>query len=117
MANIKKYDGGIIVITLFGELDNHEANRIRTQVGTAIFSGDIRTIIWDLSKLQFMDSSGIGLILGRMRELAPYQGETIILNPSPTMEKIFTFSGLEKQLHFNHLQDMMEQLGGVVHEK
>ncbi|HLR11787.1 MAG TPA: anti-sigma factor antagonist [Sporosarcina sp.] len=117
MANIEKFEGGIITITLFGELDNHEANRIRTQVGAAIFAGDVRTIIWDLSHLQFMDSSGIGLILGRMRELGPYNGETFILNPSPTMEKIFTFSGLEKNIRFSSVQDMMRQLGGVVHEK
>lgn len=117
MTTIEKADAGIIVITLSGELDNHEANGIRTQVGAAIFAGDIRTLIWDLSNLQFMDSSGIGLILGRMRELSPYNGETIILNPSPTMEKIFTFSGLEKNIRFGSAKDLMMQLGGVVHEK
>ena len=43
-----------------------------------------------------MDSAGIGLILGRMRDLAPTEGETLILNPSSTMEKIFNFSGLDQ---------------------
>ena len=52
-----------------------------------------------------MDSAGIGLILGRMRDLAPTEGETLILNPSSTMEKIFNFSGLGTEyqaLHGRH---------------
>lgn len=56
--------------------------------------GNLSTIIWNLERLNFMDSSGIGLILGRMQELSAVNGQTIILNPSNTMKKIFQFSGL-----------------------
>src|SRR4051812_34766024 len=94
MADIEITDNGILIATLHGELDNHEANRIRAHISSSIFTGQIRAIIWNLEGLGFMDSAGIGLILGRMRDLAPVDGETIILNPSKTMEKIFNFSGL-----------------------
>ena len=94
MADIEIIDNGILIATLHGELDNHEANRIRSHISSSIYSGQVRAIIWNLSGLGFMDSAGIGLILGRMRDLAPLEGETLILNPSTTMEKIFTFSGL-----------------------
>ncbi|MFD1206434.1 MULTISPECIES: anti-sigma factor antagonist [Sporosarcina] len=116
MADIKQIDG-IIVITLAGELDNHEANRIRTMISSSIFSGQVNAVIWDLGRLGFMDSAGVGLILGRMRDLAPYNGETIILNPSPTMEKIFQFSGLDSNIRHGSVESAIGEIGGVLHEK
>ena len=117
MANIEIAGNGVLIATLQGELDNHEANRIRTDISSAIFTGQIRAIIWDLSKLGFMDSAGIGLILGRMRDLAPIEGETLILNPSATMEKIFNYSGLGPNLRFGTIDVAIGEIGGVVHEQ
>lgn len=117
MATINHLEGGIVVITLAGELDNHEANQIRASVSNAIFKGETRAIIWDLKNLSFMDSAGIGLILGRMRDLAPTKGETLILNPSPTMEKIFQFSGLGPSLRKCSVDEAIDEIGGVVHEQ
>ena len=91
---INMHTNDIVVIRLFGELDHHEAERIRTDISRTILQGNLQTIIWNLERLNFMDSSGIGLILGRMRELTAVNGQTIILNPSNTMKKIFQFSGL-----------------------
>jgi len=108
---------GIIVVTLRGELGNHEANRIRTQISSEIFGGTAHAIIWDLTHLSFMDSSGIGLVLGRMRDLAPQQGETLILNPSPTMEKIFQFSGLGSVVRRGSIENAIGEIGGVYHEQ
>ena len=94
MAKIEIIENGILIATLRGELDNHKANQIRSDISSSIFTGQVRAVIWDLEGLGFMDSAGIGLILGRMRDLSPIGGETLILNPSPTMNKIFGFSGL-----------------------
>ena len=71
MADIEIIGNGILIATLRGELDNHGANRIRTHISSSIFTGQVRAIIWDLTDLGFMDSAGIGLILGRMRDLVP----------------------------------------------
>lgn len=117
MANVDMTADGILVVTLFGELDNHEANGIRAQVSSAIYAGRVQAIIWDLEKLGFMDSAGIGLILGRMRDLAPFGGETLILNPSSTMEKIFSFSGLKQNVRRSTVEEAMREIGGVLHEK
>lgn len=83
-----------VVIRLFGELDHHAVEQIRAKISAAIFQGTVTTIIWNLEGLSFMDSSGVGLVLGRMRELEAVAGRTILLNPSPTMRKVFQFSGL-----------------------
>lgn len=117
MASIEVTENGILVVTLYGELDNHEANGIRTKLSTAIFAGQVQVIIWDLEHLDFMDSAGIGLVLGRMRDLTPFGGETLILNPSTTMEKIFSFSGLERNIRHGTVAEAMREIGGVLHEK
>lgn len=116
MADIKQIDS-IVVVTLAGELDNLEANRIRSTITSSIFNGKVKGIVWDLSRLGFMDSAGIGLILGRMRDLAPFNGETLILNPSPTMEKIFNFSGLGSNIRHGSVDSVIGEIGGVLHEK
>lgn len=116
MADIIQIEG-IVVVKLLGELDNLEANKIRSTISSAIFTGTIRGVIWDLSNLGFMDSAGIGLILGRMRDLAPYKGETFILNPSATMEKIFNFSGLGSNIRHGSVDNVLGEIGGVLHEK
>lgn len=117
MANLEITDNGILIATLYGELDNYEANRIRTHISSSIFSGQVKAVIWNLDGLGFMDSAGIGLILGRMRDLAPIHGETLILNPSVTMEKIFNFSGLGTNIRHCAVEAAIEEIGGVLHEQ
>ena len=116
MAKIEIIDNGILIATLRGELDNHKANQIRSDISSSIFSGQVRAVIWDLEGLGFMDSAGIGLILGRMRDLSPIGGETLILNPSPTMNKIFGFSGLGENIRHCTIEEAIGEIGGVVHE-
>ncbi len=117
MADIEILDNGILIATLRGELDNHQANQVRTHISTSIFTGQVRAIIWNLEGLGFMDSAGIGLILGRMRDLVPSNGDTLILNPSPTMEKIFNFSGLGSNIRHCTVETAIGEIGGVLHEQ
>jgi stage II sporulation protein AA (anti-sigma F factor antagonist) len=112
--DITLHPNEVLVIKLFGELDHHETEKIRTQISKAIFQGNVRWLIWNLEHLQFMDSSGIGLVLGRMRELRAVDGQTIILNPSNTMQKIFKFSGLGNLMMFGSEQDAILQARGIV---
>ena len=117
MADIEIRDNGILIVALRGELDNHQANQIRTYISSSIYTGQVRAIIWNLEGLGFMDSAGIGLILGRMRDLAPSNGETFILNPSATMEKIFNFSGLGPNIRHCTVDMAIGEIGGVLHEQ
>ena len=104
----------VLVVRLFGELDHHETEKIRVQISKAIFQGNVRFLIWNLENLHFMDSAGIGLILGRMRELRAVNGQTIILNPSNTMQKIFQFSGLADYIVQGSEQQAILQVRGIV---
>lgn len=98
--NVTMYPNQLLIVQLYGELDHHETEKIRGDISKAILQGDVRLLVWNLEHLQFMDSAGIGLVLGRMRELRAVDGQTMLLNPSPTMQKIFQFSGLSKFICF-----------------
>lgn len=103
-----------VVIRLFGELDHHAVEQIRAKISTAIFQGTVTTIIWNLEGLSFMDSSGVGLVLGRMRELEAVAGRTILLNPSPTMRKVFQFSGLGPWMMDATEEEAIDRVRGIV---
>ncbi|MET3576457.1 anti-sigma factor antagonist [Bhargavaea ullalensis] len=114
---IEMLDEGIVSVRPMGELDHHSADEIRRTVSHLIYGGSISGIIWDLGNLQFMDSAGIGLILGRMRDLRAVEGGTVILNPSPTMRKMFEMSGLGDHLLDGLPTDAIDRLGGILHGK
>lgn len=103
-----------VAIRLFGELDHHAVEQIRAKISTAIFQGTVTTIIWNLEGLSFMDSSGVGLVLGRMRELEAVAGRTILLNPSPTMRKVFQFSGLGPWMMEATEEEAIDRVRGIV---
>lgn len=108
------YPDQILVVKLFGELDHHEAEKIRANISQTILSGQVRLVIWNMEYLHFMDSAGIGLILGRMRELRAVNGQTIILNPSKTMMKMFQFAGLHSFIRLATEQEAILQARGIV---
>ncbi|SDM99497.1 anti-anti-sigma regulatory factor, SpoIIAA [Psychrobacillus sp. OK028] len=112
---VEKVGDEIIIIRLKGELDHHSTNDIRNEIVPMIKNGSIKVLVWNLKDLHFMDSSGIGLILGRMRELAPIDGQTIIVNPSPTMRKIFQFAGLSPYIYSESEIEIISKLGGIVY--
>lgn len=56
------YPQDVGVIRLYGELDHHETEKVRNQLSAVILQGQVRTLIWNLEHLKFMDSSGIGLV-------------------------------------------------------
>lgn len=111
---IKRLEKDVAVVRLFGELDHHATEKIRSHISMEILSGQLKLLIWNLDCLQFMDSAGIGLVLGRMRELETVNGQTIILNPSATMKKIFKFSGLASFIFEGKEQDAIQHARGIV---
>ena len=83
-----------LYVVLCGELDEHSATHTRIQLDEA-FSGDnFNQIIIDLSELEFMDSTGIGVLIGRYKRMKDKNIPIFICNPSNTAEKIFKMTGL-----------------------
>jgi len=57
-----------------------------------------RTLAIDMSAVDFMDSSGLGLIMGRFSLMQTLGGETVILDPSPATERIMGLAGMERMI-------------------
>ena len=85
-----------LTIFLPGELDHHSAEEIKREADRLIERGHIRYVIFDFAGTEFCDSSGIGVIIGRCRNLGYQGGEVFARNLNERVRKIFFVSGLQK---------------------
>ena len=81
-------------VTIDGDIDHHSAKYIREQIDTAIFYCRPSEVVMDLSKVSFMDSSGLGLILGRFTRIREIGGHLKLLDPTPQTVKILELAGV-----------------------
>ena len=95
-----------------GELDHHTAETLRKQVSDHLEQIDIRHIVMNLADLSFMDSSGLGVVLGRYKEIKQLGGEMIVCAISPAVKRLFDMSGLFKIIRLEQSeQRALETLG------
>ncbi len=85
-----------LTASLSGELDHHGAGEVRESLDAAILRGRCRRLIIDFSALTFMDSSGIGLVMGRYRLMTSLGGTLTVRGTSPRLEAVMRLAGLEK---------------------
>ena len=85
-----------LIARLIGELDHHGASTVRERIDTAVLQQRCRRLTLDFSGLTFMDSSGIGLIMGRYRLMQTLGGELTIQGASTRLESVIRLAGLEK---------------------
>lgn len=79
---------------LCGELDHHSAEQARNMLDTMLHDITIRDLTLDLSGVTFMDSAGLGVILGRYRILSLRGGKLTVCGMSSAIDRIFRMSGL-----------------------
>lgn len=85
-----------LIIKLNGELDHHNALIIREEADKLIDRKNIKHIIFDFSSTSFMDSAGIGVIMGRYRKVIFIGGKIAVVNVNMAVDRIFRLSGLYK---------------------
>ncbi|MBE6618701.1 MAG: STAS domain-containing protein [Ruminococcaceae bacterium] len=83
-------------IEIEGDVDHHTAKFIRSEIDKAIFYYRPKVALLNVGKVDFMDSSGLGLILGRYTNVKEVGGVLKILNPSKDTEKILSLAGIER---------------------
>lgn len=88
------FEGSTLIFRLVGELDEHSAEFVRRKLDAALTSRDYSAVVLDLSRLSFMDSTGIGVIIGRYKLIRKQNKSVYVKNPSPTVDKIFKMSGM-----------------------
>lgn len=83
-----------LYISLIGELDDCASNYARTIIDDILRKYTYQNVIFDMERLNFMDSTGIGVLIGRYKYLKNKNVNTYISNPNVTIEKIFRMSGI-----------------------
>ena len=89
-----KQDGKTLTALLSGEIDHHWAAILREKIDERAAAAAPAILILDFSAVTFMDSSGIGLILGRVRLLQFWKGHVVLCGLSPNLGKMVELSGI-----------------------
>ena len=95
------FEDGVLVASLEGELDHHGAVAVRTLIDAEILQKKPQRTVLELASLDFMDSSGIGLIMGRYSLMQRIGGEFAVRNPNERVLKIFKLAGLERMVRID----------------
>ncbi|NLM74953.1 MAG: STAS domain-containing protein [Clostridiaceae bacterium] len=91
-------EGNTLIVYLDGEIDHHTSMMIRERIDSRFLMEPVKNILLDFSKVTFMDSAGIGLILGRKSKAASVGGDLKIRNPRPEIRKILKLSKIDSMI-------------------
>lgn len=91
-------DGKRITAALYGDIDQHTARELRSELDEVIARSRPEVLILDMENVGFMDSSGIGLILGRLKAVRACGGDIIIKNARSETAAVIKLSGLSALL-------------------
>lgn len=86
--------GQRVIVRLSGELDHHSATQVRDTLDAILLDVTVREMQLDMTGVSFMDSAGLGVVLGRYRTLAARGGKMILSGVRTPIDRIFRMSGL-----------------------
>lgn len=90
------YKEGVLTAMLSGEIDHHTAARMRESIDDAARKLKPYCLRLDFTDVPFMDSSGIGLVLGRVRLCGYWSGRVVLCGLSPSLDKMVELSGIAR---------------------
>lgn len=88
--------GEVLTVYLQGDIDHHSAKIMREEIDGAIEYNMPSLLIMDFTEVSFMDSSGIGLVMGRFKLLQKSGAKLNITGLSPTLQRIMKLAGIER---------------------
>ncbi len=91
-----KSENGTAIVVLSGEIDHHTAKNLRSELDKFVITMQPEVLAIDFSNITFMDSSGIGLIIGRYKLLKECGGQLEIHSPQPYIRRVLKLSGIER---------------------
>ena len=86
----------VMTIRLPEEVDHFVADRLREEAGEILVERNVREVVFDFRKTVFMDSSGIGLVMGRFREMEMIGGKVRAVHVGERMRRILVMSGVTR---------------------
>ena len=101
--------GTSLIIHLPAEVDHHSDSRLKETADRLIQEENIRRIVFDFEQTGFMDSSGIGMIVGRYKNIRFMGGTVIAIRVSERIRRLLTMSGIYKVMDI--YEDLPRQSG------
>lgn len=86
----------LLVLEITEEIDHHEAQKIRRKADDEITRYMPRKVVLDFNNVTFMDSAGIGMVIGRYKMINMLGGSLEMKNVGQPLKKIFDMSGVTK---------------------
>lgn len=99
-------NGTCMYVKLPEDLDCNNAVIIRNESEKIMEDNNIRSIIFDFEKTNFMDSTGIGVIMGRYKSIKLVGGSVLAVNVNENLERILTLSGVHKLIRINEVSGL-----------
>ena len=96
MDSIYEKDSKCLIFKVQEDIDEYVVQKIRRRIDNEIERYMPKKVIFDFNKVSFMDSAGIGLIIGRYKLIKMFGGELAVINLTTPIKKIFEMSGLQK---------------------
>jgi stage II sporulation protein AA (anti-sigma F factor antagonist) len=90
--------GTTLVAKILGELDHHYADYIKRKIDSELIKSSTKNMIFDFTGVNFMDSSGIGVIMGRYKSMVQLKGRVLIVNKNLRIKRILEISGVLKYI-------------------
>ena len=101
-----------LIVKLSGDIDHHNAESVRNKIEREFQKGNMINLILDYEGVSFMDSSGIGMVIGRYKQVTAVGGYVCVINLSEDVERIFKLSGLFKIINkYDSLGDALKFVG------
>ena len=97
----------LLKIEITEEIDHHSSEKIRARADFEIQKYIPKKLVMDFENVNFMDSAGIGMILGRYKMITMFGGTMGMINVHPSVRKVFEMSGVTK------LIPIIEEIGGT----
>ena len=97
-----EFNGTVLRIKLRGEIDHHSAVSVRSSMDELIRRRHPNELVIDMSAVDFMDSSGLGLIMGRYAVVKEIGGDICVTDPNPRIERIMNLAGMERIIKIKH---------------
>ena len=85
-----------LMVRMPEEVDNHRASYICEGADRLLVRENVENVVFDFEDTRFMDSSGIGIIMGRYRKISCFGGHVYAIHTDRQIQRIFRMSGLHK---------------------
>lgn len=96
METLLEYKDDTMIVRLCGELDQHYASTLKSKIDSEVAKRGIHKVVFDFTRVGFMDSSGIGVIMGRYRLMQAVGGKVCAFGTSARLDKLIEMSGIKR---------------------